>query len=216
MFSTLQPQALWQHFYAITQLPHPSGHTERIRQFLIRFAQKEGLHVQTDKAGNVIIRKPTNSKSGSTKTVILQAHMDMVPQKNSGIAHNFELDPLPVYIDGDWIKAKNTTLGADNGIGMAAILAVLESKSIKHGALVAIFTADEETGMDGAFGLDKKSVQGDYFLNLDSEEEGELIIGCAGGLDADFTFRYTPVSVPTTDIALKYKCQWFIGWSFRY
>lgn len=211
MFSTLQPQALWQHFYAITQLPHPSGHTEKIRQFLIHFAKKEGLQVQIDKAGNVIIRKPSNKKTTATKTVLLQAHMDMVPQKNSGISHQFESDPLQVYIDGDWVKARNTTLGADNGIGMAAILAVLESKTIKHGSLVAIFTADEETGMDGAFGLDKKAVQGDYFLNLDSEQEGELIIGCAGGLDADFTFRYTPVSVPKTDMALKISVSGLLG-----
>src|SRR5690606_30548596 len=135
----------------------------------------------------------------------------MVPQKNSGISHQFESDPLQVYIDGDWVKARNTTLGADNGIGMAAILAVLESKTIKHGPLVSIFTADEETGMDRAFGLDKKAVQGDYFLNLDSEQEGELIIGCAGGLDADFTFTYTPVSVPTNDMALKISVSGLLG-----
>lgn len=201
----LEPNSLWQHFYSITQIPHPSGHTEKIRQFLVHFGNSHRLETLTDVAGNVLIRKPATTGMEHKKTVILQAHMDMVPQKNSGVQHSFETDALSVFVDEDWVKAKDTTLGADNGIGMAAILAILESTDINHGAIEALFTNDEETGMYGVFGLKSGWLTGEILLNLDSEEEGELFVGCAGGIDADFTFSYEKAPVPEGDIALLVK-----------
>ncbi len=186
----LEPKALWKNFYKLTQIPHPSAYTEQIRQFLIEFAQKNHLKVKTDKAGNVLISKKAYSGCDDLKPVILQAHMDMVPQKNEGISHDFEKDPLSVFVEDGWVKAKDTTLGSDNGIGVAAALAVLESKRIKHGPLEVLITNDEETGMFGAFGLSKNFVKGEIMMNLDSEDEGELFVGCAGGIDADFSFKY--------------------------
>lgn len=161
---TLQPQPLWHYFYAITQLPHPSGGTDKIRQFLEDFAASMALECKTDNAGNVLICKPASVGLEQAKTIILQAHMDMVPQKNSGVAHNFETDALQVVVAGNWVKAIDTTLGADNGLGVAAILAVLASKDIKHGPLRALFTNDEETGMHGAFGLDRPLCRAIYYL----------------------------------------------------
>ncbi len=199
---TLQPQPLWQYFYAITQLPHPSGYTDKIRQFLQDFAASLALEYKTDSAGNVLICKPASVGLEQAKTIILQAHMDMVPQKNSGVAHNFETDALQVFVAGNWVKATDTTLGADNGLGVAAILAVLASNDIKHGPLRALFTNDEETGMHGAFGLDKAFLQGDILLNLDSEDEGELFVGCAGGIDADFVFPLEMVTANPDDMAI--------------
>ena len=207
----LKPSSLWQHFFSITQIPHPSGYTDKIKAFLIDFGNDLGFETKTDSAGNVLIRKPATKGCELRKTVILQAHMDMVPQANSSVTHNFETDPLEVYVDKDWVKAKDTTLGADNGIGIAAILAVLESKKIKHGPLVALFTNDEETGMQGAFGLRKSFAQGDILINLDSEEEGELFVGCAGGIDADFTFQYDAVPVPEGDITIKVSITGLLG-----
>lgn len=209
--SNLQPESLWRHFYAITQIPHPSGHTERIRDYLLDFGKTHKLETKADKAGNVFIRKPATHGKELAKTVILQAHMDMVPQKNAGVSHDFETDSLQVYVDGDWVKAKDTTLGADNGIGVAAILAVLESTKIKHGPITALFTNDEETGMHGVFGLKNDSVQGDILMNLDSEDEGELFVGCAGGIDANFTFWYKPVPASTADIAVKVSVTGLLG-----
>lgn len=211
MFSKLQPQPLWQQFYTITQIPRPSGHTEKMRDYLLDFGKAHQLETRTDKVGNVLIRKPASHGKELAKTVILQAHMDMVPQKNEGITHNFETDSLQVYVDGDWVKAKDTTLGADNGIGVAAILAVLESTRIKHGPITALFTMDEETGMHGAFGLKKDFVQADILMNLDSEDEGELFVGCAGGIDANFTFWYKPVPVSSGDIAVKVSLTGLLG-----
>lgn len=186
----LEPKALWKNFYTITQIPHPSGHTEQLKQFLLEFAQKNQLRVKTDKAGNVLISKKAYAGCDDMKPVVLQAHMDMVPQKNTGVVHDFEKDPLAVYEEDGWVKAKDTTLGSDNGIGIAAALAVLESKRIKHGPLEVLITNDEETGMFGAFGLSKNFVKGEIMMNLDSEDEGELFVGCAGGIDADFSFGY--------------------------
>ena len=210
-FDTLQPTQLWQHFYSLTQIPRPSGHTEKVRQFLVDFGKKLGLEALTDKAGNVLIRKPATAGMENRKPVILQAHMDMVPQKNTGIGHDFEKDPLQVFVDGDWVKAKDTTLGADNGIGVAAALAVLESKELVHGSIEAFFTMDEETGMFGAFGLKKGFLKGNILLNLDSEQEGELFVGCAGGMDADITFRFMPEELPEGDVALKVSLTGLLG-----
>ena len=178
----LAPQNVWKHFYSLTQIPRPSGHMERITEFLVNFGKSLGLESFVDEVGNVIIRKPATPGMENRKGVILQAHMDMVPQKNNDTVHDFTKDPIETYIDGDWVKAKGTTLGADNGLGVAAIMAVLEAKDLKHGPLEALITKDEETGMYGAFGLKPGTLNGEILLNLDSEDEGELYIGCAGGI----------------------------------
>ncbi len=200
---SLEPKALWKHFYSITQVPRPSGKKEPIGTFIENFGKSLGLETLRDEVGNVLIRKPATPGMENRKAVILQAHMDMVPQKNSGIAHNFETDPIQAYIDGDWVTAKDTTLGADNGIGIAAAMAVLESKDIAHPAIEMFITVDEETGMHGAFGLQPNFLKGDILINMDSEDEGELYVGCAGGLDANITFAYQEVEVPDGDVALK-------------
>ena len=178
---SLSPQNVWKHFHSLTQIPRPSGHLEKIQAFLLDFGKNAGVETFKDEAGNIIYRKPATPGMENRKTVILQAHMDMVPQKNKETVHNFEEDPIQTYVDGEWVKAKGTTLGSDNGMGIAAIMAVMEDKSLKHGPLVALITADEETGMYGAFGLKPGTIEGDILLNLDSEEEGELYIGWAGG-----------------------------------
>jgi len=194
---------VWKHFHSLTQVPRPSGHLEKIRQFLVDFGKSVGVESFSDEAGNVIYRKPATPGMEGRKTVILQAHMDMVPQKNNDTVHNFETDPIQTYIDGEWVKAKGTTLGADDGMGVAAIMAVMEDKTLVHGPLVGLITADEETGMYGAFGLKPGTIQGDILLNLDSEEEGMLYIGCAGGEDLTCTLQYKPEPTEADDIALK-------------
>ena len=186
----LAPQNVWKHFYSLTQIPRPSGHMEKITKFLIDFGKGLGLESFVDEVGNVIIRKPATPGMENRKGIILQAHMDMVPQKNNDTIHDFTTDPIETYVDGDWVKAKGTTLGADNGLGVAAIMAVLEDNNLKHGLLEALITKDEETGMYGAFGLKPGTMQGEILLNLDSEDEGELYIGCAGGLDITATLEY--------------------------
>lgn len=186
----LTPQNVWKHFYSLTQIPRPSGHMEKITEFLVNFGKGLGLESFVDEIGNVIIRKPATPGMENRKGVILQAHMDMVPQKNNDTVHDFTKDPIQTYIDGDWVKAKGTTLGADNGLGVAAIMAVLEDKNLKHGPLEALITKDEETGMYGAFGLKPGTMKGEILLNLDSEDEGELYIGCAGGIDISATLEY--------------------------
>ncbi len=186
----LAPQNVWKHFYSLTQIPRPSGHMAQITEFLVNYGKGLGLESLVDEVGNVIIRKPATPGMENRKGVILQAHMDMVPQKNNDTVHDFEKDPIQTYIDGDWVKAKGTTLGADNGLGVAAAMAVLEDNSLKHGPLEVLITKDEETGMYGAFGLKPGTLQGDILLNLDSEDEGELYIGCAGGIDITATLAY--------------------------
>ncbi len=163
---------------------------EAITDYLVNFGKKLGLESFSDEAGNVIIRKPATPGMERRKGVILQAHMDMVPQKNNDIEHDFTKDPIETYVDGDWVKARGTTLGADDGLGVAAIMAVLESTEVKHGPLEALITRDEETGMYGAFGLKPGTLKGKILLNLDSEQEGELYIGCAGGVDITATMEY--------------------------
>lgn len=200
----LNPNELWEIFYDITQIPHPSHHLTEITNYVVDFGKNLGLETSTDQAGNVLIKKPATPGMENRKKVVLQAHLDMVPQKNSDTAHDFAKDPLKVVVDGDWVKATNTTLGADNGIGLSSILAVLQSKTLKHGAIEALFTADEETGMFGAFGLEKGALTGEILINTDSEDEGELFVGCAGGIDLEATFRYKEVTeIPEGDIALK-------------
>ena len=186
----LAPQQVWKHFYSLTQIPRPSGHMERITEFLVNYGKGLGLESCVDEVGNVIIRKPATPGMENRKGVILQAHMDMVPQKNNDTVHDFEKDPIQTWIDGDWVKAKGTTLGADNGMGVAAAMAVLESTDLKHGPLEVLITKDEETGMYGAFGLKPGTLKGEILLNLDSEDEGELYIGCAGGIDVTAELSY--------------------------
>lgn len=200
---SLAPQNVWKHFHSLTQIPRPSGHMEKITDFLINFGKGLGLESFVDNAGNVIIRKPATPGMENRKGVILQAHMDMVPQKNNDTVHDFVNDPIETYIDGDWVKAKGTTLGADNGIGVAAMMAVLEATDLKHGPLEALITKDEETGMFGAFGLKADTLKGEILLNLDSEDEGELYIGCAGGMDVTATLEYKEVAPEKDDIALQ-------------
>jgi len=192
----LEPTSVWSFFHQLTQIPRPSHHEEAIQQFMLDFGKNLGLETIRDEVGNIIIRKPATPGMENKKGVILQTHLDMVPQKNSDKTHDFEKDPIEAYIDGEWVTANGTTLGADNGMGVAATMAVLASKEIKHGPVEALFTCDEETGMTGAFGLKPGLLTGDILLNLDSEDEGELYVGCAGGTNANAKFNFTSEPVP--------------------
>lgn len=187
----LQPEPVWRHFYTLTQVPRPSKHEARITKTLQEFGESLGLETLVDSVGNVIIRKPATAGFENRTGVILQAHLDMVPQKNGDLQHDFTNDPIDAYIDGDVVRARGTTLGADNGIGVAAAMAVLESKTLKHGPIETLFTIDEETGMTGANALQSGILQGKILLNLDSETEGEVYVGCAGGLDGTFRLPIT-------------------------
>ena len=191
----LDPQLVWKNFYGLTQVPRPSKHEEIITSYLYNWGVSRGFETIVDNQpiGNVIIRKPATPGCENMKGVILQGHMDMVAQKNSDTVHDFENDPIQTYIDGDWVRAKGTTLGADDGLGVAMALAVLESNDIKHGPIEVLITFDEETGLTGAQQLKPGLLQGEILINLDSETEGEICVGCAGGLDATATGTYTPV-----------------------
>lgn len=196
----LKPQAVWRNFYALTQIPRPSGHVEKVAAFLVDFAKKNGADAEIDEAGNVIMRKGATPGYEGKATVVLQAHMDMVPQKTKESNHNFETDPLDVYIDGDWVKAKGTTLGADDGMGVAAAMAIIEDKTVEHGPIEVLITKDEETGMYGAFGLKAGELNAKYLLNLDSETEGEILTGCAGGMDVVCSMGYQELDVESNDM----------------
>ncbi|MBM3436583.1 MAG: aminoacyl-histidine dipeptidase [Bacteroidetes bacterium] len=184
----LEPKNVWKHFYNLTQIPRPSKKEGRIIEYMKKFGEQLGLETLVDDVGNVIIRKPATKGMEDRKGVILQGHLDMVPQKNSITVHDFENDPIDAWIDGEWVKAKGTTLGSDNGMGVAATMAILESKDLVHGPIEALFTIDEETGMTGAENLKPGLLKGHVLLNLDSEDEGELYIGCAGGVDVSVKF----------------------------
>ena len=201
----LQPSALWNHFYSLTRIPRPSGKTAEVAKFLVDFGKSHGLETLQDEIGNVLLRKPASPGCEHLPGVILQGHMDMVPQKAGDKVFDFERDAIEAHVsaDGEWVTADRTTLGADNGIGVATAMAVLTDDSIKHPALEALFTVDEETGMYGAFDLKGGWLQGKILLNLDSETEGELYVGCAGGVDGNITFRYFEADVPEGDVALK-------------
>ncbi len=198
----LNPKCVWDNFYALTQVPRPSGHLEKIQQFLLDFGKKVGVEVFKDPAGNIVMRKPASAGMENRKGVILQAHMDMVPERDTESTHNFETDPIQPWIDGDWVKAKGTTLGADNGLGVAAIMAVMEDKTLKHGPIDALITRDEETGMYGANGLPAGELQGDILMNLDSEHWGKFVIGSAGGIDITATLDYKEVETDPEDVAV--------------
>ena len=199
----LKPECIWRNFYALTQVPRPSGHLEKIQQFLLNFAAKAGVEAFKDAAGNIVMRKSATPGMENRKGIILQAHMDMVPQKSKDSTHNFVTDPIETYIDGDWVKAKGTTLGSDNGLGVAAIMAVMEAKDLKHGPVEGLITADEETGMFGANGLPEGELNGDILLNLDSETWGKFVIGSAGGVDISATLDYKEVETDPEDSAVK-------------
>lgn len=192
----LQPASVFRYFEEVCQVPRPSKKEEKIRAYLIGFAQKHGLEYKVDEAGNVLIKKAATAGMEHTKTVILQSHMDMVCEKNKETVHNFETDPIRTYVDGEWLKAEGTTLGADNGIGVATQLAVLAAEDIQHGPIECLFTVDEETGLTGAFALKEGFMEGDILINLDSEDEGELFIGCAGGAGTTAQFPCPMVAAP--------------------
>jgi dipeptidase D len=201
--SKLKPSALWTIFGEICAIPHPSKKEEKIREWVVDFGKKHGIEVKVDEVGNVIMSKPATKGMENRRGIILQGHLDMVPQKNNDTVHDFEKDPIQPYIDGEWVKAKGTTLGADNGIGAAAALAVMQATDLVHGPVECLFTIDEETGMTGAFGLKPGYFKGDILMNLDSEDEGELYIGCAGGINGTATFTYAEEKVPAGYVAFK-------------
>lgn len=194
--STLEPHLVWEQFEAITRVPRPSKKEGKIIDYLISFAREHHIEYKKDAIGNVVMRKPATPGYEDHPAVILQSHMDMVCEKNSDVEFDFEHDAIRPYIDGEWVRAEGTTLGADCGIGMAAALAVLLDETVQHGPIEALFTVDEETGLTGAFELGEGMLSGKYLINLDSEDEGELFIGCAGGIDTIATFHYTMEEAP--------------------
>jgi dipeptidase D len=200
----LNPTALWGYFAELTQIPRPSGFMGPIQAYILRFGKEIGCKTEQDEAGNILIHKPATPGMENKPGIVLQAHLDMVPQKNSGTAHDFEKDPIqPRIVDG-WVKATDTTLGSDNGIGVAAAMAVLASKDLRHGPVEALFTVDEETGMFGAFGLKPGEFDAKILINLDSEHEGNLFVGCAGGINLTAEFNYDRFQpIPEGDIAVK-------------
>ena len=192
----LKPASVFHYFAEICKVPRPSKKEEKIIAYLMNFAAEHGLEAKKDEAGNILIKKPATAGKENLKTVILQSHIDMVCEKNSDSNHDFLNDPIETYIDGEWLKAKGTTLGADNGIGMATQLAVLAANDIEHGPIECLFTVDEETGLTGAFALKEGFMDGDILINLDSEDEGELFIGCAGGANTTAEFVYEEIEAP--------------------
>ena len=192
----LQPKAVWEQFDALTRVPRPSKKEERVIEFLIEFAKSHNIEWQRDEIGNVVMRKPATAGYESRPTVILQSHMDMVCEKNSDVEFDFEHDAIRAVVDGEWVRAEGTTLGADDGIGMAASMALLLDEEAEHGALEALFTVDEETGLTGAFNLGEGMLTGKYLINLDSEDEGEIFIGCAGGVDTVAYFALEQEAAP--------------------
>lgn len=199
----LEPKLIWRNFDALTQVPHPSGTLQQMQQFLLNWARQQGIEAFKDNAENIVMRKPATQGMENRKTAVLQAHMDMVPQQINGGTHNFETDSIQTYIDGEWVKAKSTTLGADNGVGVAAIMAVMEDKTLVHGPLEALITSDEESCMYGVNHLAADTLTGDILLNMDNETMGEFVIGSAGGVNVTATLGYKEVEPEAGDIAIK-------------
>lgn len=198
---SLEPKTVWKHFTALNAVPRPSKKEERVIAFIKAFGEDLGLETVQDTTGNVIIRKAATLGMEDRKTVVLQSHLDMVHQKNASTDFDFLTQGIQMYIDGDWVKAKGTTLGADNGLGVATIMAILESTELDHPALEALFTIDEETGMTGAMGLEAGVLQADILLNLDTEEDDEIGVGCAGGIDVTASRSYVLEPTPQSAIA---------------
>jgi len=211
VLGNLKPELIWNHFEEITKYPRPSKQEEKIVKYVVEFGKKLNLDTSRDSFGNILIRKPASPGKENVKTVTLQGHLDMVCEKNRGVEFDFENDPINVYVDNGWVKARGTTLGADNGIGVAAALSVLESRDIEHGPIEALFTLDEETGLTGASKLKKGWLKGDILINMDSEEEGVLYIGCAGGKNTRASFKFSPEKAPGNYTAFEIKVEGLIG-----
>ena len=199
----LEPKIVWNNFYNLTQIPRPSKHEGKVIEYLYNWGISHGFETIRDKGGNIIIRVPATPGMENRRGVIIQGHMDMVPQKTSDSNHDFLKDPINAYIDGEWVTADRTTLGADNGMGVALGLSAIEDKSVKHGPIEILVTYDEETGMTGANTLEPGVLKGDILMNLDSEQEGELCVGCAGGLDVSASFKYLKYNTPAGYKGLK-------------
>ncbi|CEN34301.1 aminoacyl-histidine dipeptidase [Capnocytophaga cynodegmi] len=199
----LEPQSLWGNFADLNAVPRPSKKEEKVIAFMMDFGKKLGLETLKDEVGNVIIRKPATKGMENRKKVVLQSHLDMVHQKNNDTIFDFSTEGIKMKIEGDWVKAEGTTLGADNGIGVAAIMAILQSSDIEHPDIEALFTIDEETGMTGAMGLKGGLLNGDILLNLDTEEDDEIDIGCAGGVDVTAFREYDQEEIPQDVVAYK-------------
>ncbi|MBQ5826710.1 MAG: beta-Ala-His dipeptidase, partial [Bacteroidaceae bacterium] len=198
----LQPEAIWKNFYLLTQVPRPSGHLEKIQKFLLDWAAEKGVEAHQDAAGNILMYKAATPGMEDCKVVTLQGHMDMVPQKAADSTHDFENDPIQTYIDGEWVKAKGTTLGADDGMAVATIMAIMEDNTLKHGPLEGFITADEESTMGGVNDMEPGSLKGEILLNLDNETECEFIIGSAGGVNMTATLSYKEVETDQEDGAV--------------
>ena len=201
----LEPQIVWKNFHALTRIPRPSGHLEKVQKFLLDWAAEHGIEAFKDGGENIVMRKPATPGMENRKTVVLQAHMDMVPQKTSDSTHDFENDPIETYIDGEWVKAKGTTLGSDDGMGVASIMAVFEDQTLEHGPIEALITADEETCMYGVNHLSADTLTGDILLNLDNETMGEFVVGSAGGVNVTASMEYKPVEAEPADVAVRLK-----------
>lgn len=207
----IEPKALWSHFSDLNAVPRPSKKEERVIQFMVDFGKSLNLETKTDKIGNIIIKKPATPGMENRQTVIMQSHVDMVHQKNNDTQFDFDTEGIKMYIDGDWVKAQGTTLGADNGIGVAAIMAILSSTDIPHPAIEAMFTVDEETGMTGAKQLDPSNFSGSILLNLDTEDDDEISIGCAGGIDTNSTYAYEQMETPADFVCYKIDLKGLMG-----
>ena len=199
----LQPKALWNNFTDLNEVPRASKKEDRVIEFIKNFGENLGLDTQVDETGNVVIRKPATTGLEDRKTIVLQSHLDMVHQKNNDTKFDFDTQGIKMYVDGDWVKAEGTTLGADNGLGVATIMAILQSDDIQHPAIEALFTIDEETGMTGAKGLSPELLDGDILLNLDTEEDDEIGIGCAGGIDITALREYEEENIPDNSVGYK-------------
>jgi dipeptidase D len=209
--SNLVPQIVFSYFDEICKIPRPSKKEKKIVEYLIEFAKKHSLEYKKDDAGNILITKPATKGKEKVKTVVLQSHVDMVAEKDDGVVHDFENDPIVAYIEDGWVKARGTTLGADCGIGMATMLATLADNEIEHGALECLFTVAEETGLTGAKALEKNFFSGKILLNLDSEDDGELFIGCAGGIDTTIRLTYLTEPVPSDYVGFKLSIKGLTG-----
>lgn len=199
----LDPQIVWKNFYALTRVPRPSGHLEKVQHFLLEWAEERGIEVFKDNGGNIVMRKAATPGMENRRMVVMQAHMDMVPQKAAESMHDFETDPIETYIDGEWVKARGTTLGADDGIGVAAIMAAFEDETLMHGPMEALITSDEETCMYGVNHLEGDTLEGEILLNIDNETMGEFVVGSAGGVNITASMEYNPTTVDEGDVALK-------------
>ena len=207
----LNPQVIWKNFYLLTQVPRPSGHLEKIQAFLLQWSKEHGVEAFKDNAGNIVMKKPATAGREDRKCVVLQAHMDMVPQKLDEVQHDFENDPIQAYVDGEWVRAKGTTLGSDDGMGVAAIMAVMESSDLEHGPLEALITVDEETGMFGVNNLSADTLHGDILLNLDEETHGEFVVGSAGGINIKAELQYKEEETDPEDVSVKIRIEGLKG-----